>query len=163
MSLIRNVGVRTLHALVQRARPEVREWGLAMLREVDYIESDWTALFWSIGSVKSVISVWKGSDAMRGQVNRVSGKVVVALSLIALFCVFTGYLHPAHQAEPDEGAAAHIFQLSIVAVVATILVFFATADWKQPLRSARPLVLPAGALALAFAALYYLEHYYLAP
>jgi hypothetical protein len=43
-----------------------------------------------------------------------------------------------------------------------ILLFLATADRKQPLRSARPLVLPAVALALAFGLLYYLEHYRLA-
>jgi hypothetical protein len=30
------------------------------------------------------------------------------------------------------------------------LLFLATADWKQPLRSPRPLALPAVALALAF-------------
>jgi hypothetical protein len=40
-----------------------------------------------------------------------------------------------------------------------IVLFLATADWKQPLRSARPLAIPAVALMIAFAALYYLEHY----
>ena len=98
-----------------------------------------------------------------GRVNRVSGKVVVALSAIALLTVLTGYLRPPHHAEKDEGAEAHIFQISITLVVPTILLFLATADWKRPWQSARPLALPAAALVLAFAALYYLEHYYLAP
>ena len=35
----------------------------------------------------------------------------------------------------------------------------ATTDWKQPLRSARPLAFAAAALVLAFAVLYHLEHY----
>ena len=39
-------------------------------------------------------------------------------------------------------------------------VFFATADWSHPRRSAGPLVLAAVAVVLAFAALYYLEHVY---
>ena len=90
------------------------------------------------------------------QINRVSVKVLIVLSLIALLTVLSGYTQPP---QPDEDAAAHIFQLSIVALVPTILLFIATADWKRPLRSARPLVFPAAALVLAFGALYYLEHY----
>jgi hypothetical protein len=94
---------------------------------------------------------------MRGQqINRVSGKVVTVLSITALLAVLSGYAYPP---QPDEGAAAHIFQLSIVALVPTILLFLATADWRQPLRNVRPLAFPAAALVLAFGALYYLEHY----
>ncbi len=47
---------------------------------------------------------------MRGQqINRVSGKVLIVLSLIALLAVLIGYTQPP---QTDEGAAAHIFQLS---------------------------------------------------
>lgn len=90
------------------------------------------------------------------RINRVSGKIVIALSVIALLAVFSGYTQPP---QPDEGAAAHIFQFSIVLLVPMILLFLATADWRQPLRSARPLTIPGFALVLAFAALYYLEHF----
>jgi hypothetical protein len=90
------------------------------------------------------------------QINRVSGKILIVLSLTALLAVLTGYTQPS---QPDEGTPAHIFQLSIVALVPTLLVFFATADRRQPLRSARSLAIPAAALVLAFGALYYLEHY----
>ena len=90
------------------------------------------------------------------QINRVSGKILIILSLTALLTVLSGYTQPP---QPDEGAAAHIFQLSIAAMAPLILLFLATADWRQPLRSARPLAFPAAALLLAFGALYYLEHY----
>jgi energy-coupling factor transporter transmembrane protein EcfT len=91
------------------------------------------------------------------QINRVSGKVIIVLSVIALLAVISGYFQPP---QPDEGTAAHIFQLSIVALVPAILLFLATADWRKPWRSARPLAFSAAALALAFAALFYLEHYF---
>ena len=93
---------------------------------------------------------------MPTQLNRVSGRAIVVLSLTALIAVLTGYTQPP---QADEGAAAHIFQLSIVALVPIVFVFIATADRKRPLRSARPLTVPAAALILAFGALYYLEHY----
>jgi hypothetical protein len=91
------------------------------------------------------------------QINRFSGKVLIVLSLIALLAVLSGYSQPP---QPDEGTAAHIFQLSVLALVPAIVLFLATADWRQPLRNAaRPLAIPVVALVLAFAALYYLEHY----
>jgi len=73
-----------------------------------------------------------------------------------LLAVLSGYTQPP---QPDEGTAAHIFQIAIVALVPMILLFLATADWKQPWQSARALAFPAAALVLAFGALYYLEHY----
>lgn len=91
------------------------------------------------------------------QINRTSGKVILVLSLVALVMVLSGYTHPP---QPDEGTAAHIFQLSILLLAPMILLFLATADWKQPWRSGRPLVISAAAVVLAFAALFYLEHYF---
>jgi len=82
--------------------------------------------------------------------------MVVALSFIALITVLTGYLQPP---QPDEGAGAHIFQLSIVALVPVILLSLATTNWRRPLQSMRPLAVSAAVLIGAFGALYYLEHY----
>jgi hypothetical protein len=97
----------------------------------------------------------KGTESMRvQQINQFSGKVV--LSLIALLAVISGYFQPP---QPDEGASAHIFQLSIAALAPMIILFLATADWKQGWRSARSLAWSATALVIAFAALFYLEHY----
>jgi hypothetical protein len=90
------------------------------------------------------------------QINRISGKVLIVLSLTALLAVLSGYAQPP---QPDEGAAAHIFQLSILFLVPVILLFLATADWSRPSRGARALAFPAAALVAAFGALYYLEHY----
>ena len=100
------------------------------------------------------------------RINRASGLVLIVLSLTALLTVLSGYraslrpfsIHPLPP-EPDEGTAAHIFQLSIVATVPALLLFLATADWRQPSRSARPLAFSAAALVLAFGALYCLEHH----
>ena len=96
------------------------------------------------------------NKAMQTQINRVSGRIIVVLSVTALLAVLSGYTHPL---QADEGTAAHIFQLSIVALIPMFVLFLTTADWRQPSRSARFLALPGTALVLAFGALYYLEHY----
>jgi hypothetical protein len=103
--------------------------------------------------------LWKGNAMQTQQINRISSRLMIALSMIALLTVMSGYAQP-RPLDKDEGTAAHIFQLSVVALLPVIVVFFATANWKQPSRSTRLLAFPATALALAFAALYYLEHYW---
>lgn len=117
---------------------------------------------WSIEEIVGLLGdnkPEKRSDAMRTQqINRVSSIVLIVLSLTALLDVLLlGYTQPPL---PDEGTGAHIFQLSIVALVPTGFLFLATADWTQPVRTVRRLAFPAAVVVLAFAALYYLEHYH---
>ena len=100
---------------------------------------------------------------MRGQqINFVSVIGLVVLSLTALLdVVVLGYLRPLPPAlRGDEGAGAHIFQLSIAALLPVGLVFLATADWTRPARIVRRLAFPAVVVMAAFVALYYLEHYF---
>jgi hypothetical protein len=58
----------------------------------------------------------------------------------------------------DEGAAAHLFQLAVVLLLPTGLTFLATADWRQPWKVAKRLAVPAVALVVAFATLFYMEN-----
>ena len=67
----------------------------------------------------------------------------------------TGHLPPP---EPDEGTGAHVFQLSIAALVPIGVAFLASADWEDPAALARRLALPMLFVALAFGLLYYYEH-----
>ena len=89
------------------------------------------------------------------QINRISSIFLVILSLTALLTVVSGYARPP---QPND-AREYIFQLSIVALMFMTLVFLTTADWRQPVRSARPLAFAVAASAVAFGALYLREHY----
>jgi hypothetical protein len=91
------------------------------------------------------------------QVNRVSGRVLIALSVVALLTVLSGYFQAP---QPDEGSAAHIFQLSIVLLAPTSLTFLATADWARPWQSVRLLAFSGAVVLAAFAALFYLERFF---
>jgi cytochrome bd-type quinol oxidase subunit 2 len=92
------------------------------------------------------------------QIHRVSRVVLILLSLTALVTVVSGLIWPPPMPEADEGTRAHIFQFSIAALLPTTVVVLGTADWRQPSRSVRPLVIAVAATVLAFAGLYYLEH-----
>jgi hypothetical protein len=92
------------------------------------------------------------------QINRISAVFLVILSVTALLTVLNGYREPPQALPADEGTGAHIFQLSIAALVPMTVLFLATADRRQPWRSAQLLAFPVVATVLAFGALYYLEH-----
>ena len=91
------------------------------------------------------------------RLNRITALLLIALSLVALVTVLSGYLQTP---QPDEGAAAHIFQLSVSAFLLVLLVFLLTADWNQRRWSVRPLLVSGTAMSFAFLALYYLEHFF---
>ena len=93
------------------------------------------------------------------QINRVSSVALWVLSLTALLDVLLlGYMRPPL---PDEGTGAHIFQLSIVA----LLPIGARCSWPRrtgpgPRESCGAWPFRRVVVVLAFAALYYLEHYF---
>jgi hypothetical protein len=82
----------------------------------------------------------------RARINHIAGLVPVACSLAAfalvVFALVAGW--QTHQA--DEGAAAHLFQLLMVAQLPFIAAFILTADWRR-------MATPAGMLALQGAAI----------
>lgn len=79
------------------------------------------------------------------------------LPLLVLYAraLATGHLPPP---ERDEGTGAHLFQLSIAALLPVGLAFLATAEWTEPVRLARRIALPTLFVALALGLLYYYEH-----
>ncbi len=87
----------------------------------------------------------------RERINRISRIVPVVLSLVAFGEVIVAVLTGWGMGSGDEGPAAHIFQLLIVAEVPFILVFLATTEWKRFFRVAGFLAVQAAAVLLAFA------------
>ncbi len=91
----------------------------------------------------------------RERINRVCAVGPVALSILAfglaLIGGISGFAQPAH----DEGAAAHVFQLLIVAEAPFIFGYFFSANWEHLRRVALTAGLDLAALALAFAPVFY--------
>lgn len=55
MSPIRRMALWLLRAVLRSVPSGAREWASAMLREVDFIESDWAALFWALGCTTAIL------------------------------------------------------------------------------------------------------------
>jgi hypothetical protein len=91
----------------------------------------------------------------RGRASLFSFTALLPLLIVVAGGLITGHLAPP---DPDEGTGAHVFQLSIAALLPTGLVFLTTADWTRPARLAWRLAAPAVFVVAAFALLYYYEH-----
>ena len=52
MTLLRRVATRISCGVVRRASPGAKEWAEATAHEVEFIEGDWRALGWALGSVR---------------------------------------------------------------------------------------------------------------
>jgi hypothetical protein len=86
--------------------------------------------------------------------NRASFNTLFVLAVLELALVTYGSTQPP---QPDEGTAAHLFQLALVLFVGTLGLFMVTADWHEPMRQLRRLAVPMAIIAGALALLFYLE------
>jgi hypothetical protein len=79
----------------------------------------------------------------------------VIMSLLAFALIIEGLVEfGLHHREVDEGWQAHLFQLLMILQVPIVLLFAATANWKQPGRVVPVLGLQAAAWCAALGALY---------
>lgn len=100
MSLVRRLAVKWLGAVLRNAPPACREWASAMLRELDFIESDWAALRWALGSTAAMFRhslrrwrAWfrgrggKEETTMKDTAMKVAGVLLGVLIAVAVMAV----------------------------------------------------------------------------
>jgi hypothetical protein len=81
-----------LRAAIRLAPEQSRAWALAMLRELDFIEGDWAAFFWALGSFAAVlrhaVTAWHNwfTQKYKEAAMTESGKKVLGFAMGAL-CV----------------------------------------------------------------------------
>lgn len=125
VSVLRRIALSIARHAFRVLPPTRSEWGQAMGRELDHIESDWKALRWSAGCVIASY-VERGGErpgSLAAVVRKPSAFLPIAMSLGAFTIVMIsvaifGVVH-----ETDEGATAHIWQL-LMAGQMPILAFF---------------------------------------
>lgn len=167
--LLRRIAL-ALATHARRTMPQHRlDWAEAMQRELDYIESDLSALRWAAGcAVASYIQ--RGIEKMNqhafsfGAVARKPSAIFpLAMSFLALALVGGAYVVAVITGtgglvrQPDEGAIAHLWQLLIAAQL-PLLLFFAV-KWipRAPRQTLYVLSLQVAAVLAAMAPVYFLH------
>ncbi len=159
VSVLKRIALALMSHAFHVLPPTRSEWGEAMERELDYIESDWKALRWSAGCVvasyaernqehpSSLLAVVRKPSAFLPMAMSLTASAIVLVS-IAIF----GVVH-----ETDEGAIAHVWQMLMVGQM-PILAFFAV-KWlpRAPKQTLFVLALQTGTAFAAIAPVYYLK------
>ena len=92
---------------------------------------------------------------MSHKIRNFSRVAPVIMSLLALALIMEGLAQfGLHHRAVDEGWQAHLFQLLMVLQVPMMLLFAATANWKQPRQVLLILGLQSAAWTIALGALY---------
>jgi hypothetical protein len=97
--MIRPFASAILRAAILRASPEGQQWGRAMLREMDFVEGDWAALRWAIGSVLSLLrgfrpparDLARATRALQSFRRKIRIRNRVGLSAVLFLIAFLGY------------------------------------------------------------------------
>jgi hypothetical protein len=168
MSSIRRTASRLLGAMVDHLPAESRTWGNAALRELDFVESDWTALFWALGSTTALcrhaaslqlrIRFGRHALSLKRMATRIpamlsgvaAGGAVLAVCLLAL----TNLMH-ASWFDPAHGKLAD--RLLFVAVPEAVYLASAVALWRQR-KSVALGILAAGMILITHAIVHFVTH-----
>lgn len=90
----------------------------------------------------------------RRSTNRI-GMILPVVSSAAALALVLGHVAAGTPPQTDEGTAAHLFQLLILAQLPLVILFTATSDWTRPARSLLVLLVQALAGVAALGALYW--------
>jgi hypothetical protein len=161
MSTVRRLAAKLLRAVIRHAPDESQDWANAMLRELDFIESDWATLLWALGSTTAmfrhgvprglkawfeIVFVQEGEPVLKSigkhAVGVVSGAVIAAgvLAASAFGLVrLSLFLFPGWDVERVPWAQ----WLSVIAIPETIFIVAAVALWRKRRSTAAGIVLSA--------------------
>ena len=171
MSITRRVASRVLTIVIRQSSGEGQLWGIAMLRELDFIQGDWAALFWAFGSTAALcrhsvrsrlrtLGDWHFNETF--QIKRIAKKttgivsgVVVAGTVLA-FCVgiLIGLIRFASLQQADGRLAD---RLLIVVIPETLYLVGIITLWRRQ-KSVALGILLAGMILVTHAIIHFATH-----
>jgi hypothetical protein len=162
MTLARRLASRLLHAVLRHSPYYSREWASAMLRELDFIESDWVAFFWALGSTTAIFKhsvrgwkAWFGRESSHKEeaMNNVGKKAVgiasgVGIAGMLVVCAF-GLLLLANYLLPGLGLdrLEWTHWLTVIVIPELIFIVAVATMWQKRRPMAVGILLMAVVLA----------------
>jgi hypothetical protein len=168
MSALRRLASSLLRAVVRHASSGTQDWANAMLRELDFIEGDWKALLWALGSTTAIfrhsvpcgLRAWlekrfarEGEPILKNIGKKAGGMasgIVIAVGVLAA-CAFglirlSFFLFPGWDVERVPWAQ----WVAVIVIPETIFIVAALALWHKRRSMATGIVLSAITLIVHF-------------
>lgn len=143
MGTPRRLAAKLLRAAVRLAPGESRDWASAMLRELDFIEGEWEALFWALGSTTVILrqaaSAWrnwfegktKGEERMNNTGRKALGVGLGIFSALALVGCAFATLRISGLVFPGLEHSRWAYWLAVMAIPEAIFVAATVALWRK--------------------------------
>ena len=137
MTRLRKLAVKISDTVVRRSLPAYKDWAQATARELEFIESDWAALRWALGSWKMAASCQNAPLTSMSDVPRAarsflrqtrSSMVVTALSLLWMSYWFSGIFR--HTVAGQQTALGWALLLAVLAYIACDAIVLR--GWRYP-------------------------------
>jgi len=139
----RRLAEAALRAVLRLAPRQSREWASAMQRELDFIQGDWAALFWALGSAGAVLrhaasvllmslkNKSKEEKRMNSTGKKALGVGVGILSALMLAGCAFAVLRIAALLFPGLQHSSTVYWISVVVIPELILVAATILLWRR--------------------------------
>lgn len=171
MRSIRRLATRFIEIVVKHSPPDAQSWGSAMLREMDFVENDWSAALWALGSTTSLCrySLAQRLEALlcptdgAWSLNRVAKKIpamlggMMAAAAVLVICLLL--LSNLLRAPWFNPALARLVdRLLFVVVPEALYLISAIALWRLRKAAIAIGIVAAGAILMAHAVVHFVTH-----
>ena len=145
MTRLRKLAVKISDTVIRRSLPAYRDWAQATSRELEFIESDWAALGWALGSWKMAARCQNAPLTSMSEVPRAAQKflktarastVITWLSLLWMCSWFSG-IFPHTTANPSRRLGGGLILTVLVYIVCQAVAY---RGWRLPLEGELPAV-----------------------
>jgi hypothetical protein len=164
MSPLRRLAAGLLRVVLRHSSGDTEDWVKAMLRELDFIEDDWAALFWAMGSTTAIFRCsarrrWledrqgRKEAGMNQRSRNVWGVVAgVGIGLgVAVIVIALRMLSLQYFPSLEAGRVPWRLWLLVMALPEAIFIVSAIALWRKRKPMAIGILLTAAAAATHFA------------
>src|SRR5262249_21833267 len=174
MPAIRKLAIAVLDLVVRHSPSEARSWGGAMMREMDFVENDWSAVRWALGSTTALcrysiaqqleVLLHRSHHAwsLKGSAKKIpavlSGMVAAAVVLGICLLLLSILLRASWFNSASNPALGKLADRLLFVVIPDVLYLAAAvALWRQ--RKAIALgIVAAGAILMAHALVHFVTH-----
>jgi hypothetical protein len=174
MPAIRKLAIAMLDLVVRHSSPEARSWGSAMMREMDFVENDWSAALWALGSTTALcrysiaqqleaLHRSRGGWSLKGSAKKipamlsgmVAAAVVLGICLLLLSSLLrASWLNPM----PNPALGKLLDRLLFVVVPEGLYLAGAVVLWRQRRRPIALGVAATGAIVMVHAIVHFVTH-----
>jgi len=163
MSPLRRTATHLLLFVIRHSPAETRGWASAMLREMDFVDSNWAAVFWALGSTTAIfrhsliqrLREWRDRAVRARWMTAVLSGMAMAGVVWTVSLLSLSSLMRASWIAPSQDKLAE--RLFVIVIPEAVYLLTAVALWRPQRRVAWG-ILASGAVLITHAVVHFVTY-----